>query len=132
MRDGKRRQPAIVGSELELVPSQRVIHRIDQVPLTLRAGIHCPVYPKGVAEIPKNEEGIDERRRTETGKLVKVNRRAAAESVNRVRSCLRIRGVVETQLVAQTARENGARASRIRPRGVGKRAGHAGSSASHS
>ena len=114
------------------MPSQRVIHRIDQVPLPLRAGIHCSIYPKEVAEIPKNEERLDERRRTETGELGKVNRRAAAERVNRVRSCLRIRGVVETQLVAQAARENRARASRIRPCGVGKGAGHAGSSASHS
>ena len=103
MGNRERRQPAIVGSKLELVPSQRVIHRIDQVPLPLRAGIHRPVYPKEVAEIPKNEERLDERRRTETGELGKVNRRAAAERLNRVRRCLRVRRVIETQLVAEAA-----------------------------
>ena len=103
MRNRERRQPAIVGSELELVPSQRVIHRIDQVPLPLRAGIHCSIYPKEVAEIPKNEEGVDERRWAETAELRQVNRRAAAERLNRVCRCLRVRRVIETQLVAQAA-----------------------------
>ena len=103
MRNRERRQPAIVGSELELVPSQRIVHRIDYIPLSLRAGIHCPVYPKEVATIPKTKDRVDERRRTETGELRQVNRRAAAERLNRVRRCLRVRRVIETQLVAQAA-----------------------------